>query len=95
MAQRWERKTVADNRGKPLEVLCWRDYELACEVNLGEQGGWVYQLTERGLRVELFPQERPGREFAEQREEQRALAAATQQTLEVETSLFGSALEEP
>lgn len=63
MAQRWQRTSVWDNSGRPLEVWSLNDeYELACEVNLGHEGGWVYELKQSGKRVGLYPNLAAGKE---------------------------------
>jgi len=64
MDERWKRNTVTDNRGKPLSVWSWRDYELSQNVNLGSEGGWVFELTLRGRRVGLFASEGEGKRGA-------------------------------
>ena len=53
--EQWEVKTEQDNRGKPLPTWCWGEYELCENVNLALEGGWVYELTHRGRRVDLYP----------------------------------------
>lgn len=55
MSVRWERRFEPDNRGNPLEIWFFGDYELSKNVNLGNEGGWVYELTLRGKRVGLHP----------------------------------------
>jgi len=66
--QRWKRTTVTDNWGNSLSVWTWREYELAREVNLGLEGGWVFELTERRSRIGLYPDLVSGMRAAASRE---------------------------
>jgi hypothetical protein len=61
---RWEVKTETDNRGKPLPVWCWRDYELCENVNMGAEGGWMFELTMRGKRIAVRPNLAEGKKAA-------------------------------
>lgn len=64
MSARWEKHVVQDNKGKPLEVLRLGEYELVENVNLGLEGGWVFELTLSGRRVGLYSTVSEGKEGA-------------------------------
>lgn len=65
---RWTVTTVADNAGRPLNVWTWGEYELAQNVNLGLEGGWVFELTLKHARVGLYPTLGEGKQGAYERE---------------------------
>lgn len=64
MAAEWELNAVVDNRGRSLDVWRFGDYELAENVNLGLEGGWVFELTLRGVRVGLYARLSEGKRAA-------------------------------
>ncbi len=54
MSPRWHEEKVRDNRDRPLSVWTLEDLEVALNANLGSEGGWRWELTDRGTRVDLF-----------------------------------------
>jgi hypothetical protein len=78
---RWKKKIESDNRGRPLPVWCWLDYELCENVNLGLEGGWVFELIHKKKHLELYPNLEAGKEGADQHHAR--AAAPTEADVEV------------
>lgn len=57
-------KTETDNRGKSLPVWCCDEYELCENVNMGVDGGWMFELTLRGVRIAVRPSLKEGKQAA-------------------------------
>ena len=83
MSDRWQKRIETDNRGKPLEVWFWLDYELCENVNLGLEGGWVFELTHKRRHVDVYTTLKAGKEGAREHHA-RAQAPAAEQQLELE-----------
>jgi len=83
VADRWELRSVTDNRGKPLSVWLWWDYELCENVNLGNEGGWMFELTKDGERVALYPTLKDGKLGALEHRNRRDDTADSPELLEV------------
>lgn len=64
MSKQWQTRDESDNRGKPFTVWFWADYELAENVNLGAEGGWVFELLYRGRFLALAATLAKGKEAA-------------------------------
>jgi len=91
MPERWELTVAADNAGKPLSVWSWRDYELCQNVNLGFEGGWVFELTLHQVRLGLFATLKEGKEAAHRREAPTAGSDSNEHRAEVEAVTFEAA----
>ena len=76
MSARWDHEVETDNAGKPFHVWRWEGYELSENVNLGDEGGWVFELELGGKRVALCPSLKEGKERAARHREELAHAAA-------------------
>lgn len=70
MDARWQTRTETDNQGKPLQVWFCDEYEISRNVNLGDEGGWVFELTLAGRRVGLFGSVTEGKECVRAREQE-------------------------
>lgn len=58
MSKPWTLRTELDNRGQPMDVWSWQDYEFSENVNLGDEGGraqWVFEVLFRGRYCALAP----------------------------------------
>ena len=67
MSPRWYEEKVQDNRQRPLSVWVLEDLEVCLNANLGSEGGWRWELTERGKRLALYPSREDAIEAAESR----------------------------
>ena len=64
MSERWELRAETDNAGRPFKVWIWDEYELSQNVNLGNEGGWVFELTFKGRHLALAPSLCEGKQVA-------------------------------
>jgi hypothetical protein len=54
VSKQWQRRVESDNKGKPLDVWSWGDYQFSENVNLGDEGGgWVFEILFRGRYLAL------------------------------------------
>jgi hypothetical protein len=64
MSRRWTIHEELDNAGRAFRVWRSEEYELSRNVNLGLDGGWVFELVYRGRAIGLFPTLQAGQQGA-------------------------------